>query len=61
MLFVYYRLASGTTQIENFAQINPYFNDDKPSNVTINGIDFIEDFVEQRQFMYEKEIGSVIS
>ena len=46
-LLLYFRLATGTKEIKNFAKSNPVSIGFEEADVELDGITFVEDFVEQ--------------
>jgi hypothetical protein len=59
-LLSYYRLATGSTQLDNFAARNPYytFTKEAPEH---SGLVFVNDFVEVKKYMYDKKERTVIA
>ena len=60
MLLSYFRLATGSSTIDNFAQRNPSYEFNE-TNVEMFDLDFVDDFVEQKKYMYDKKEKQVVS
>ena len=53
-LLSYFRLASGSSLLNNFAERNPYY-DFEDTDIELSDVGFVEDFVEQKRYMYNKK------
>lgn len=59
-LLVYLRMATGSSQIANFAARNPYYNFE---NIELRqeGLAFVEDFIETDKYSYDKDLDLVVA
>jgi len=59
-LLVYLRLATGSSLIENLASKNPHYPEHDLA-LRINGLSFIEDFIETERYSYDSKLDKVIA
>lgn len=58
-LLTYLRLASGTYDFENFADVNPS-NNYTTTNFQTNSIAFIKDFLQLTSYFYDQVLKKVV-
>lgn len=59
-LLVYLRMATGSSMIDNFAARNPYYTFES-IDLQLNGLAFVEDFIETDKYSYDAELDLVVS
>lgn len=59
-LLVYLRMATGSSTIDNFAARNPFYSFES-IELELNGLAFIEDFIETDKYTYDKTLDLVVA
>ena len=59
-LLIYMRMATGSSHIDNFASKNMLYTFDD-FDLQLNGLNFVEDFIETEKYSYDKALDLVVS